>query len=283
MIQLAPRGDEDLVLVAALTHVEHGVADQLVADADAAGAHDAALAVIDDGRAEAHTLDLVDGFGVFALQTRAVLEPVVLELALAGLVADRAVDGVVQEQELLHRSLRLLHVLVLRRDLHAVRRAHLTGGLKLRLGVRNVLVLLVVPLEDGHVHPPAAGDFHQAHPTVGRHRQPRVPAVVRDLDPGAPGGAHDAVPGFDRDFLVIDLDRSHQRSHSPPIMLTEPKVGMMSASMSPITICRAPCRLNQQGGRTRTRYGVPLPSETMKKPSSRYRLRCNCRPHPWAA
>ena len=58
------------------------------------------------------------------------LEPVVLQPALAGLIADRAVDRVVQQQELLHRGARLVHVLArLALDHHAVGGRLLAGGL----------------------------------------------------------------------------------------------------------------------------------------------------------
>src|SRR5215813_269002 len=51
-------------------------------------------------------------------------------------------------------------------------------------------------------------------------------------------------------------------SSSPPIILTDPKVGIMSAIMSPVRIlCRADM-IAKQGGRTRTRYGLPAPSLT---------------------
>src|SRR5690606_2830857 len=86
VVELAARAQADLVLVAALAHVEHVVLGDLVAEANAARAHDAALGVVDDGRAEAHTLGLVHRLGALALELLLRGEPVVLELALAGLV-----------------------------------------------------------------------------------------------------------------------------------------------------------------------------------------------------
>ncbi len=59
-LELPARGDEDLVQVAALAHVEHGVLRDLLHEADAARAHDAALAVVDDRGAEDLGLRLVD-------------------------------------------------------------------------------------------------------------------------------------------------------------------------------------------------------------------------------
>ena len=256
MVELAAGGQDDLVPVAALPHVQDRVADHLVADADAAGAHDAALGVVDDRRTEADPLGLVHRLGALALEVPLVLEPVVLELALTGLVADGAIDRVVEQQELLHRVLSLLHLFADRVDLHALGRLDLAGGHELRLGVRHVGLLGLVEAHDRHLHLPTAGDVHQAHTAVGGDAETGVPAVVGDLDPGPPGGPHDRVALLEGDGLTVQGKGRHsetQRSHSPPIMLTEPKVGTMSAIMSPMSISRAACRLYQHGGRTRTR------------------------------
>jgi hypothetical protein len=96
-----------------------------------------------------------------ARERLAVLERVVLEAALARLVADRAVERVVDEQELHHRALRFGglgdSVRTTMPSLHHLRRA---GGLQL-----------------GH-----ALDLDQAHPALADHREARVVAVVGDLD-----------------------------------------------------------------------------------------------------
>src|SRR5690606_35012944 len=235
-----------------------------------ARAHDAALGVVDDGRAEAHTLGLVHRLGALALELLLRGEPVVLELALAGLVADRAVDRVVQEQELLRALLRLERVGALGEDLHALARDHLAGGLELRLRRRSPLLLLLVPPQRRQRHLAPALDLHEAHPAVRRDAQPGMPAVVRDLHAGAPRRADDRVTLLEGDVLSVQLESGHrkvrsargsprgrelttQRSHSPPIMLIEPKVGTMSGTMSPMSISRHAARLYQQGGRQRTR------------------------------
>ena len=63
-----------------------------------------------------------------------VIEPVVLQLALARLIADGAIDGVVEQKELLDRVARLLDVLArVAHDLHASAAGHLARGLELRL------------------------------------------------------------------------------------------------------------------------------------------------------
>ena len=193
VVELSARSEDDFVLVATFAHVEDVVLGDLVADANAARAHDATLGVVDDGRAEANALRLVDRLGELALQRALVLVVVVLELALARLIADRAVDRVIEEQELLHRRLGGLHLVVRRRDDHVLGGGELTCGLKLRLGGGNVLTLGFVERELRHRHLAAALDVHEAHSAVCSDRQPGVPTVVRDLDALAPRGLHDGL------------------------------------------------------------------------------------------
>jgi hypothetical protein len=113
-----------------------------------------------------------------------VLVVVVLQLALAGLVADGAVDRVVEQQELLHVGLRLVtSALSLLTSMPSARRL-LARGLELGLAVGDVVVLLRVPLRGCRASSPSGdrGDLHQAHAAVGRDAEAGVPAVVRDLD-----------------------------------------------------------------------------------------------------
>jgi hypothetical protein len=157
VVELPPGGDDDLTQVAALAEGEHGILGQLVGDADAARADDAALGVVDDGRPEGHRLGLVHDLLVHALALALVLEPIVLQAALAGLVADGAVHRVVEEEQLLHRGARLGHVLgAVGQHLHARRARHLASGLELGLAGRHVVVLVRVPAEDieHHRRPP---------------------------------------------------------------------------------------------------------------------------------
>ena len=78
------------------------------------------------------------------------LEPVVLEAALAGLIANRAIHRMVQKQELLNGRACARHVLAaLTLHLHTFHHGELTRGLKLRLLLVDVLSLFGVPSEDG--------------------------------------------------------------------------------------------------------------------------------------
>src|SRR3546814_1339472 len=81
----------------------------------------------------------------------------VLQFALAALVADRAVERMVDQQELHHVALRLERLVAAREDLHAV---HDGGG----AGRRRLAHLL---------------DVDQAHAAVGRDRQLVVVAEAR--------------------------------------------------------------------------------------------------------
>src|SRR5205823_11187431 len=105
-----------------IDEVDEGISGYLVGEARAASALDAALAI------EQH--EIADGDGlleVALLFDEAALagaegKRLVLQRALAAPVAHRAVEGVVDQQELEDAVLGLLHVLGVGDDLHAVGR-----------------------------------------------------------------------------------------------------------------------------------------------------------------
>jgi len=96
---LARRRGQDLV-VTAMRELELVLARDHVARADAARAQDAALLIEHDVRSEIDDLVLVDLVGVDARIGVVVIEVQLLQRALAGLVADRAIDRMVDEREL---------------------------------------------------------------------------------------------------------------------------------------------------------------------------------------
>src|SRR5690606_24625035 len=115
------------------------------------------------------------------------LMDVVLELALTRLIADRAVERMVEEVELEDavprgRGLRTLSV------------DHLAVGHRRHARGREL----------GHPL-----DLDQAHATHGRRRQPRVVAVVRDPDARLLRGLDDARPLRNRYLLSIDGAGDH--------------------------------------------------------------------------
>src|SRR5207245_6510820 len=75
------------------------------------------------------------------------------------------------------------------------------------------------------------------------------------------------VAGDDFPGLWFERCEVH-RSSSPPIMLTDPNVGVRSAIMSPMTSRGSADMMAKHGGRTRTRYGLLAPSLTIEKTSS---------------
>src|ERR687883_1632163 len=99
----------DVTVRAALLQDELVVLGDLLAEAHAAVAEDAALAVDRDERRERERLDEVALGLDEARAAAAPAERDVLQRALAALVADRAVERVVDEQELADGLLRLAH------------------------------------------------------------------------------------------------------------------------------------------------------------------------------
>ena len=127
--QLLARERADLDARAAVEEAELAGARDLLGEADAARALDAAVHVEDDVGAERDALAARVGPLVLVLEARvgdAVLEGVVLQAALAGLVADRAVERVVDEEELHHPLLRLVDLGHVGAHHHAV--LHHLGG-----------------------------------------------------------------------------------------------------------------------------------------------------------
>ena len=110
----------DVAVRAALEQDQLVVLADLLREAHAAVAEDAALAVDRDRRRQLERL-LEVALGLDeARRARPPAVRDVLQRALAALVADRAVERVVDEQELDHRALGLVHAVGLRVDDHAV-------------------------------------------------------------------------------------------------------------------------------------------------------------------
>ena len=153
--------------VAALQQLQLLVLGDLLAEAHAAVAEDAALAVDRDQRRELdRLLEVALGVGHAAL-AGAPAHRDVLQRALAALVADGAVERVVDEQELDHGALRVLDLVGAGVDDHPVADRGRAGGLQLR-----------DPLDLDQAH--AAG--------ADRLAELRLVTEDRDLDVAALGG-----------------------------------------------------------------------------------------------
>ncbi len=177
----------DLGVLAAVDHAQLHHAGHFLAEAHAAGAVDAAAHLLHaDQRADV----LVEDDALFFLVARgraAVADGQVLQLAFAALVADRAVQRVVDQQELHHRLLRLDRLVALGAHDHALR--HRRGAGRHRLG--RLL----------HVD--------QAHAAVGRDAEFLVIAEVRDVGPRLVGRMHDHAAFGDLHLLAVDFQFNH--------------------------------------------------------------------------
>ena len=153
----------------------------LIAEADAARAHDAALVIQADARADIDVLGLLRFVLTETAFTLAVLDAELLQTTLARLIADRAVERMVGEQELHHTTTALLGELAFGADAHALADGVGAGDHGARhpadLG-KAVLVFLGLGAGSGtrrHAH------LDEAHTAVARRAELRVVAVVGHL------------------------------------------------------------------------------------------------------
>ena len=182
------RVNVDFVVIAALEDRQLAGMRDLVEKARASRAEHAALLIEHHVGANRNRLALADLF--FQREARRlliVLHVVVLQLALAGLIAHRAIDRMIDEQEFQHRFLRGLGLRTLGVHHHAL------GD----FGVARDLQL-------GRLL-----DLDQAHPAVADDGQPRMIAVVRDLDADLLGGLDQIEPVGYFDFLAVDGELRH--------------------------------------------------------------------------
>ena len=177
----------DLQVLAALHAAEFVGAGDVRGEADAARALDAAGHVAGDQRAE-----ILVGHDALALgearHRTAVAEREVLQFAFAALVADRAIERMVDQQEFHHVALRLQGLVAAREHLHAV--GDRGGAGRLRLGQRLA----------------AHFRLDQAHAAVRRDRQLVVVAEARDRDAGLVRGLDDHRALGRGAFHAIDED-----------------------------------------------------------------------------
>ena len=178
---------QDLGVLAAPGHAEFHLAGDLLTEAHAARAVDAARHLLGrDQRAE--TLVEHDALGlVVAAGRAAVAHGQILQLALAALIADRAVERMVDQQELHHRLLGLLGLVGSGANDHALRDRRGAGRQRLRRLLH----------------------FDQAHPAVGRDAELLVVAEVRHVDVELGRGVHHHAAGADLDLPAVNLDFDH--------------------------------------------------------------------------
>ena len=178
----------DLGMLAAVDHAQLHHAGHLLAEAHAAGAVDAAVHLAHRNQ-RPHVFVKHDAllFGV----TRGggtVAHRQVLQLAFAALVANRAVQRVVDEQKFHHALLGFQRLVALGANDHAL--SDRRGTSRHRLGC-----LL---------------DIDQAHATVGRDAQLLVVAEMRDVGASLVGGMHHHAALGHLHSVTVELDFNHE-------------------------------------------------------------------------
>jgi hypothetical protein len=186
VVERHARRHVDALLVAATEDAELVGLGDVVDEARAARAQDAALLVEHDVGARLDALALVLLVLAHLALVLADLHVVVLKTAFAGLVADGAVERVVDEMELEGARLRALDRVRVGLDLHALAHAGAAGDERLR----------------------RAGDLDDAHAAVSGVAQGGMVAVVRDLDARVLGGVDDepALVGLDLAAVQLELN-----------------------------------------------------------------------------
>ena len=183
------------VRVAAPAEVDERVARDLVGEAGAAAALDAALAVEQHEVADRDRLLEVALLLDEARLARTERERLVLQRALAAAVADRAVERVVDEQELEHAVLRLASP---RRDCGV--HDHAVGD---RRRARDLQAAHALDLDEAH-----AAHADRLHALVPAEARDVGAVLLRDLDEQLPGCA--CTSAVDGDVTTSGpVDRDH--------------------------------------------------------------------------
>ncbi len=178
----------DLRTIAPLHEHEAVGAGDLTLETQATRAEHTTLGVEHDG-AEVLDLALVN---LLLERGGRLVEPVphvlILQVAFAGLVADGAIDGVVDEQELEGGAPGLVHLRCARVHHHTVGDDRVARDLEL-----------------GHLL-----DFDQAHAAVAVHCQIRMPAEVGDVDSDLVGSPDHRRSRGDLDLLAVNHAFGHR-------------------------------------------------------------------------
>ena len=106
-------------VAAAFGEAEHGIICDLCGETNAAAAHDAALVIKADTRSDIDVLGLLDLVFAEAAFAFAVFDAELLKAAFAGLIANRAVERVIDEEKLHHAFAAFLREQRIGADAHA--------------------------------------------------------------------------------------------------------------------------------------------------------------------
>ena len=174
--------DRERGVGAALGESKDRIGHDLIHEANAAAAHDAALVIEPDARADIDVFRLLHLHIDEPRDAAAVLDGLFLEAALSGLVADGTIQRVI-DQEKFHDALAaFFDQFAAGADAHVFAHRVGTGDDGARHPADD-LVAIFVPLRllsgsgpGWHAH------LHQAHPAVPRRAELRVVAIMRNRD-----------------------------------------------------------------------------------------------------
>ena len=210
VIQFAAREAGQRVVGTAVDEAQDRVLGDLAGEAHAARAEDAAFVVERDARPEAGLLRLGVLLVDVARITAAVFGGELLQLALAGLVADRAVERVVEEKHLRHAFAAGFDAGRFETDVQAGRDVGGAGDGRLRLPADLRLAVFHHQLV-GRAVAHRRAELDQAHAAVAGDRELRVIAIVGDFLPDFAQGIDQVGPGRDLMFDAIDIDGDQRR------------------------------------------------------------------------
>ncbi|MCY1171720.1 hypothetical protein D9M73_118410 [compost metagenome] len=148
---------------------------------------------------------------VIARRATAISHRLVLQIAFATLIANRAIKRMVDEQELHHPFARILDHWRVGEDLLLVRRRQRAGSLRLR---RSGLHL------------------DQAHAAIARDAQPFMIAEARDFLAGEFARLEHSGPGGNFNLDTIDFDNRHYSAASIIGLNPPPRFSVMRRSIS---------------------------------------------------
>ena len=169
-------------MLATIEHAQLHDACDFLAEPHAAGALDAARHFLGRNQRPEILVKHDAFFFVVARRTAAVTHGDILQLAFTTLVADRAIQGMVDQQEFHHALLGRDRALRARMDDHA-------AGCRRGAGRHRLRGLL---------------DLDQAHPAVCRDGQLLVIAKMRHVHAELVGRMHDHAALLHFDFLAVD-------------------------------------------------------------------------------
>ena len=131
--------------------------------------------------------------------TAAEFKRIILEHAFTGLVANRAIERMIDEKVFHHQFLGIFDLFIHRFHLHSFDGIHRATGLKFwcRPSITHV------------------DDIHHAHPACGHDRHSRMITIMGDLDSGTHGGRKNFLSRFEFYRFPIQFKRRHVLAKVP--------------------------------------------------------------------